>query len=90
MAVALVAGLLEEGRITAIDRSPTAIERARARNGASIDAGRVELHLVELAGLDPEATSFDKAFAVDVNVFAPELSRHPSEPLVCVTGRLAV
>ena len=69
VAVALVSARLDDGRITAIDRSAVAIERARARNAASVAVGKVELLQVELARFRGAADQFDKAFAVNVNVF---------------------
>jgi SAM-dependent methyltransferase len=69
IAVSLVCDRLTVGSITAIDRSPTAIERTRARNQEHIASGRVALVQVDLAGLDVPPDHFDKAFAVDVNVF---------------------
>ena len=57
------------GRLVAIDRSATAIERARARTAAHIAAGTVELHRVDLAGFRSEPHRFDVAFGVNVNVF---------------------
>lgn len=69
VAVDLVARRLDGGRITAIDRSATAIERTRSRNGEHIAAGRAVLQQVDLAGLRGHLGHFDKAFAVNVNVF---------------------
>jgi SAM-dependent methyltransferase len=69
MAIALVAAQLDGGQITAIDRSATAIGRARPRNAGEVAAGRVELQQGDLAGLRAEPATFDKAFAVNVNVF---------------------
>lgn len=71
VAVALVCELLGDGdgRITAIDRSATAIERTGARNADHAAAGRAVLRQVDLAGFDGSQDTFDKAFAVNVNVF---------------------
>lgn len=69
VAVALVCDRLDGGRITAIDRFATAIERTRARNAGHIAAGRAVLHQVDLARFRGEPGQFDKAFAVNVNVF---------------------
>lgn len=64
-AVALVSQRLTTGHIVAIDRSASAIERARLRNAdhdtaTLLQAGLAELDLVR---------SFDKIFAINVNVF---------------------
>ncbi len=69
VAVALVADRLVAGTITAIDRSATAIERARARNAEHIAAGRAVLQHVALADFHGEPGHYTKAFAVNVNVF---------------------
>ena len=69
IAVALVCADLDGGRITAIDRSPTAIERTRARTTGHVAAGRAVLLNVDLAGFHGEPDQFDKAFAVNVNAF---------------------
>jgi SAM-dependent methyltransferase len=67
--VALICQRLTGGRITAIDRSPIAIDRARARNAEHVGAGRVVLQQTDLSGLEGGPGEFDKAFAVNVNVF---------------------
>jgi SAM-dependent methyltransferase len=69
VSVGLACERLGGGRITAIDRSATAIERTRARIDTHIAAGRAVLRNVDLAGFDGESGSFDKAFGVNVNVF---------------------
>ena len=69
VAVALVADRLDGGCITALDRSPVAIERAQARTAEHVAAGRVRLRRCQLAAFDGGAASVDKAFAVNVNVF---------------------
>ncbi len=69
IAVSLVCDRLTTGTLTAIDRSPTAIERTRARNQEHIASRRVKLVHVDLGGLDVPPGQFDKAFAVNVNVF---------------------
>ncbi len=69
VAVALVCPRLPVGRVTAIDRSAKAIERARARNAEQVAAGRAVFEQVDLAGFHCEPDQFDKAFAVNVNVF---------------------
>jgi SAM-dependent methyltransferase len=74
VAVALVCERLEGGRVTAIDRSPTAIRRAAARNAAQVAAGRAVLRTAALESLRPEDLpegpgGFDKVFAMNVNLF---------------------
>lgn len=69
VSAALVCERLEAGRMLAIDRSTTQIERARTRNAAHVAAGRLELETVDVADLDVGARRFDTVFAVNVNVF---------------------
>lgn len=68
VAASLVVPRLTEGSMTAIDRSPTAIARAGARNADHVRSGRLTLRQSALADLSGEQR-FDKAFAVNVNVF---------------------
>ena len=68
VAASLVANRLAAGTITAIDRSPTAIARARARSAHHLESGRLTLEQVALAEFRSERR-FDKAFSVNVNVF---------------------
>jgi SAM-dependent methyltransferase len=77
VAAALVCDRLAGGRLTAVDRSATAVARTRARNAHHVDAGRLEVVHTTVAALDGaspdrasfDRASFDKAFAVDVNLF---------------------
>jgi trans-aconitate methyltransferase len=66
--VHLVCERLGRGTITAIDRSPVAVARARERNRAHIAAGRarIERATLEDAELDRR---FRKVFAINVNAF---------------------
>ncbi|MGH3877943.1 MAG: class I SAM-dependent methyltransferase [Actinophytocola sp.] len=67
VAAALVCERLTTGRLTAVDRSPVAVERTRRRNAAHLGSGRLEVVQSELDTLAVD--DFDKAFSVDVNVF---------------------
>jgi len=69
VAVSLVCDQLVGGRITAIDRSATAIKRATERNADHIAAGKAVLRQVDLAALADRDRRFDKVFAVNVNLF---------------------
>ena len=84
VAVSLVCGRLDRGRITAIDRSATAIRRTLARNAACVDGGRAVLEQVELARFGGGPGEFDKAFAVNVNVFWTSEARAECEVLARV------
>ena len=69
IAAALVSERLDFGRITAIDRSATAIDRARSRNAEHLAVGRLVLHQAELAAIATSPDQLDKVFAVNVNLF---------------------
>lgn len=61
--------LAGSGRMTAIDRSATAISRARQRNAHHVESGRLLLEHADLTGFSGSGPPFDQAFAVNVNVF---------------------
>lgn len=84
VAIELVADRLRTGRVTGIDRSAGAIAAASSRNRASVSAGRARLLVVPLADLDL-GESFDKIFAINVNVFWMNLARE----LRVIAGLLA-
>lgn len=67
-ALALVCERLEEGHVTGLDRSAVALAAAEARLGEALKAGKARLLKTALAQLEPDET-FDKVFAVNVNVF---------------------
>ncbi len=67
VAALAIAERLPAGCITAIDRSATAISRARARNADHLESGRLMLEQVPLAKFRSDR-HFDKAFGVNVNL----------------------
>jgi cyclopropane fatty-acyl-phospholipid synthase-like methyltransferase len=69
VAVSLVCDQLAGGRITAIDRSATAITRATERNAEHLGSGKAVLRQLDLAALSLPGQRFDKIFAVNVNLF---------------------
>lgn len=69
LAVSLIAPLLKNGRILAIDRSATAIAAARRRAKPWEGAGKAAFRHVALAALDEAEGPFDIIFAVNVNLF---------------------
>ena len=69
VAVSLVCERLEDGHITAIDRSPKMIEAATRRNGEHRRSGRAALEAVTLEKADFGGQRFDKVFAVNVAAF---------------------
>ena len=74
VSVSLVCGRLATGRVTAIERSATAVQRATRRNADHVAAGRAVFHQLDLADVDLVRRAlagqrFDKAFAVNLNLF---------------------
>jgi SAM-dependent methyltransferase len=71
---ALVCERLATGRITGIDRSAVAIQRATKRNASHVAAGKAVFHQLDLADVGQvrralSGQRFDKVFAVNVNLF---------------------
>jgi ubiquinone/menaquinone biosynthesis C-methylase UbiE len=75
VAATLVCERLEEGHLTAIDRSAKMIQAATWRNAAYIEAGRAEFLITTLEDLDLGDRRFDKIFAVRVGLFHRESKR---------------
>lgn len=75
VAVSLVCPLLTSGTITAIDRSAVAVEAARQGNQEHIAAGKASFRQAALEEMDGPAQSFDKIFAVNVNLFWLDAAR---------------
>jgi ubiquinone/menaquinone biosynthesis C-methylase UbiE len=69
VAAALVCERLTTGRLVAVDRSRIATERIAKRNTAHMDSGRLSVQQCSLAALAVPPRSFDKAFAINVNLF---------------------
>lgn len=67
-AAAEIARRLSGGRITAIDRSATAIARAQTRHPEDLASGRLVLEHIALAEFRSK-TQFHKALGVNVNLF---------------------
>ena len=75
VAATLVCERLQEGHLTAIDRSPKMIEAARRRNVAHIEAGKAEFIVMSLEDMDLGERRFDKVFAARVGLFHREPQR---------------
>jgi cyclopropane fatty-acyl-phospholipid synthase-like methyltransferase len=82
VAVSLVCERLDDGRITAVDRSPKMIATAQDRNRPCGHRARFVTASVEDADLGDE--TYDKAFAVHVAAL-----HQPGKPLEVVRDRLA-
>ena len=75
VAATLICERLEEGHLTAIDRSAKMIQAATRRNAAYIEAGKAEFLIATLEDLDLGDRRFDKIFAVRVGLFHRESKR---------------
>ncbi len=75
VAATLICERLEEGHLTAIDRSAKMIQAATRRNAAYIEAGKAEFLIATLEDLDLGDRRFDKIFAVRVGLFQRESKR---------------
>ncbi len=69
VAATMVCERLDEGHLTAIDRSPKMIEAASRRNAACVEAGKAEFLVASLEDADLGERRFDKVFAVRVGLF---------------------
>jgi ubiquinone/menaquinone biosynthesis C-methylase UbiE len=91
VAATLVCERLEEGHLTAVDRSARMIEAAKRRNAAYIEAGRAEFLVADLEDLGLLGDRrFDKIFAVRVGLFhrEPERARSLVEPWLAPGGEV--
>ncbi len=75
VAATIVCEQLEDGRLTAIDRSPKMIAAAARRNAIHVDAGKAEFLVTSLEEADFGARRFDVIFAVRVGLFDREPDR---------------
>ncbi|WP_067862017.1 SAM-dependent methyltransferase [Nocardia shimofusensis] len=86
---------LPRGRVLAVDRSATAIDRAARRNARHLDSGRITLWQKDFGRLDPDRVradfdapaGFDKILAVNVNAFWTK--KRPTAELTVVRELLA-
>jgi ubiquinone/menaquinone biosynthesis C-methylase UbiE len=92
VAATFVCERLEEGRLTAIDRSAKMIQAATRRNVAYVEAGKAEFLVATLEDLDLGDRRFDKIFAVRVGLFhrEPERARCLAERWLAPGGALFV
>jgi ubiquinone/menaquinone biosynthesis C-methylase UbiE len=92
VAATLVCERLEEGHLTAVDRSAKMIEAATRRNAEYVEAGRAEFLVADLEDLDLGDRCFDKIFAVRVGLFhrEPERARSIVERWLAPGGAVLV
>lgn len=90
VAAALVCERLDEGFLTAIDRSAKMIEAATRRNAEQLAAGKAEFLVASLEQLDLGDRRFDKVFAVRVGLFRRDPDRANSlvEPWLAPGGQV--
>jgi ubiquinone/menaquinone biosynthesis C-methylase UbiE len=88
IAATLVCEQLEQGRLTAVDRSQKMVDAATVRNAAHVEAGRAEFLVASLEDMDLGERRFDKVFAVRVGLFhrEPERARRLMEPWLAPGG----
>ena len=68
-AAELMCSRLESGRVFAIDRSESGVDRTKRRNAAAVEAGRLTVRQIDLATLRVPVKRLHKVFAFNVNLF---------------------
>lgn len=68
-AAELICSRLETGKLLAIDRSESGVDRTKRRCGEFISAGRLTVRHIDLATLRIPIKRLDKVFAFNVNLF---------------------
>jgi len=65
----LICAKLETGKLFAIDRSESGVDRTKRRNHTYVDAGRLVVRQIDLATLRVPVKRLNKVFAFNVNLF---------------------
>jgi trans-aconitate methyltransferase len=65
----LICSKLETGKLFAIDRSESGVDRTKRRNAAHVEAGRLVVRQIDLATLRVPVKRLTKVFAFNVNLF---------------------
>ena len=65
----LICAKLETGKLFAIDRSESGVDRTKRRNKKYVDAGRLVVRQIDLATLRVPVKRLTKVFAFNVNLF---------------------
>jgi SAM-dependent methyltransferase len=68
-AAEVICSRLDRGKLFAIDRSESGVDRTRRRNQRHVDAGRLTVRQIDLATLRVPVKRLDKVFAFNVNLF---------------------
>ena len=65
----LICSKLETGKLFAIDRSESGVDRTKRRNAQYVEAGRLTVRQIDLATLRVPVKRLTKVFAFNVNLF---------------------
>jgi protein-L-isoaspartate O-methyltransferase len=65
----LICARLERGRLMAIDRSESGVDRTKRRNAKHLESGRLVVRHIDLATLRVPVKRLDRVFAFNVNLF---------------------
>ena len=68
-AAELICAKLETGKLFAIDRSESGVDRTKRRNAAHVESGRLTVRQIDLATLRVPVKRLHKVFAFNVNLF---------------------
>ena len=68
-AAELIVSRLETGKLFAIDRSESGVDRTKRRNAEALKAGRLTVRQIDLATLRVPVKRLTKVFAFNVNLF---------------------
>ncbi|WP_238694453.1 class I SAM-dependent methyltransferase [Nocardioides daphniae] len=65
----LICSRLQTGKLFAIDRSESGVDRTKRRNAQHVEAGRLTVRQIDLATLRVPVKRLTKVFAFNVNLF---------------------
>ena len=65
----LICSKLQTGKLLAIDRSESGVDRTKRRNAKYVEAGRLTVRQIDLATLRVPVKRLNKVFAFNVNLF---------------------
>jgi trans-aconitate methyltransferase len=65
----LICAKLESGKLFAIDRSESGVDRTKRRNARHVESGRLTVRQIDLATLRVPVKRLNKVFAFNVNLF---------------------
>ena len=68
-AAEVICAKLVKGKLMAIDRSESGVDRTKRRNAKYVEAGRLTVRQIDLATLRVPVKRLDKVFAFNVNLF---------------------